>query len=118
MRRLCVSLIALLMILSLPLVKAAAGGNQPPSRELQGHVRNKAEVPLPDSVVYLKNARTMAVKTFITGKDGSFRFPALAPNVDYTVYAERKGKRSETKTLSQFDSRTTAVINLKIEAEP
>jgi len=38
----------------------------------------------------------------------------LAPNVDYEVHAEYKGARSDTKTLSSFDSRKEAIINLKI----
>ena len=58
---------------------------------------------------------TMAVKTFIVGQDGSYRFNALSPNVDYEVHAERNGKKSDAKTLSSFDSRKTAYINLKIK---
>ena len=40
--------------------------------------------------MYLANTRTRAVKTFIVGKDGMYRFPALSPNVDYEVYAQYK----------------------------
>jgi hypothetical protein len=65
--------------------------------------------------VYLKNSKTMAVKTFIAGQDGTYRFNALSPNVDYEVYAEHNGKKSDAKTLSSFDSRKTANIHLKIK---
>jgi hypothetical protein len=59
----------------------------------------------------------MAVKTFIVGPDGTYRFPALSPNVDYQVFAEYKGSKSDTKTLSSFDSRTNAAINLKVDVK-
>ena len=89
----------------------------PQTRTLTGMVSNEHGQPLSDSVVYLTNTRTMAVKTYIVGKDGAYRFPALSPNVDYQVYAQYQSRRSDTKTLSSFDSRPNAVINLRIEAK-
>jgi carboxypeptidase family protein len=83
-------------------------------RLLTGRVVDNADAALPDSVVYLANTRTRAVKTFIVGKDGMYRFPALSLNVDYEVYAQYKGSKSDTKTVSQFDTRPTVNINLKI----
>ena len=86
-------------------------------RLLTGRVVNKQDAPFPDSVVYLANTRTRAVKTFIVGKDGMYRFPALSPNVDYEVYAQYKDAKSDTKTVSQFDTRPTVNINLKIDTK-
>ncbi len=34
--------------------------------------------------------------------------------MDYDVYAEKDGQKSKTKTLSQFDDRDKANINLQI----
>jgi hypothetical protein len=84
-------------------------------RLLIGKVLDHADNPLPGSVVYLNNTRTQAVKTYIVGDDGSYRFPALSPNIDYMVYAQNKGRKSDTKTLSSFDSRTQVNIVLKID---
>ena len=84
-------------------------------RLLTGRVADKQDTPLPSSVVYLANTRTRAVKTFIVGPDGTYRFPALSPNVDYEVYAQYKDRKSDTKTVSQFDTRSTVNINLKID---
>ena len=84
-------------------------------RLLTGKVTDRQENPLPDAVVYLSNPRTRAVKTFIVGPDGTYRFPALSPNIDYEVYAQFKGKKSDTKTVSQFDNRQQVNINLKID---
>jgi len=87
-----------------------------PFRELTGQVMNKADAPLANVVVYLKNTKTLAVRTFITGADGNYRFPALDKNVDYDIFAEYQGKRSGAKTLSAFDSRDLVHINLRIDA--
>jgi hypothetical protein len=69
------------------------------------------------AVVYLSNTRTRAVKTFIAGQDGVYRFPALSPSIDYEVYAQFEGHKSDTKTMSQFDTRPTVNINLRIDTK-
>jgi hypothetical protein len=89
----------------------------PQTRTLTGMVSNQHGSPMGDSVVYLTNTRTMGVKTYIVGNDGMYRFPALSPNIDYQVYAQYQSRKSDTKTLSSFDSRPNAVINLKIEVK-
>lgn len=89
----------------------------PQTRTLTGMVSNQHGTPLSDSVVYLTDTRTMGVKTYIVGKDGVYRFPALSPNIDYQVYAQYQSRRSDTKTLSSFDSRPNAVINLRVEVK-
>jgi hypothetical protein len=116
--------LALGMLLVLVGVAAAAG---PPyfakkdkgdtGRLLTGRVVGHDDQPLANAVVYLSNTRTRAVKTFIVGTDGSYRFPALSPNIDYEVFAQYNGKKSDTKTVSQFDDRPTVNINLKIDAK-
>lgn len=85
------------------------------SRLLTGRVTDRDEGLLPNAVVYLSNTRTRAVKTYIVGQDGTYRFPSLSPNVDYEVYAQYNGKKSDTKTVSQFDNRLTVNINLKVD---
>jgi carboxypeptidase family protein len=94
---------------------AALSDKEPQVRTLTGAVVNQQEKPLSGAIVYLKNSKTMAVKTFIVGQDGAYRFNALSPNVDYEVHAEHNGKKSDAKTLSSFDSRKTAHIYLKIK---
>jgi len=89
--------------------KAQAG------RLLTGKVIDRQDGPLGDSVVYLSDTRTHAVKTYITGPDGAYHFPALSLNNDYEIYAQYKGKKSDTKTVSQFDNRQQVNINLRID---
>ena len=85
------------------------------SRTLTGKVLDKSDQPIHGAVVYLKNTKTLAIKSFFSQKDGAYRFPELALNLDYEVWAEKDGKKSDSKTLSQFDSRASANINLKID---
>ena len=83
-------------------------------RVLTGTVMDKNDTPIPNAVVYLKNEKTLNVRTFFAQKDGGYRFPQLERNVDYEVYAEIDGKRSDTKTVSQFDDRNAPHVNLRI----
>ena len=84
-------------------------------RLLFGKVLDPQDNPLPDAVVYVTNTRTHAVKTYIVGPDGTYRFPALSSAVDYEVYAQYKGKKSEAKALSQFDDRSQVYLSLKVD---
>jgi hypothetical protein len=84
-------------------------------RVLTGTVMDKNDQPIPNAVVYLKNEKTLNVRTFFGQKDGTYRFPQLERNVDYEVYAEIDGKRSDTKTVSQFDDRNAPHVNLRIK---
>jgi Carboxypeptidase regulatory-like domain len=88
---------------------------RPTSKMLSGSVLDKGDQPVPGAVVYLKNMKTLAIKSFFAQKDGSYRFPQLALNTDYEVYAEKDGKKSDVKTISQFDDRFSPTINLRID---
>jgi hypothetical protein len=86
-------------------------------RMLTGKVLDHHDNPLPNAIVYLSNTRTRAVKSYIIGADGAYHFPELSPNIDYEVYAQFKGLKSDTKTVSQFDDRKTVNIVLRIDTK-
>jgi len=86
-------------------------------RVLTGKVLDHQDSPVPNSIVYLTNTRTRNIKTYIVGKDGEYRFPALSPNIDYEVYAQYNGRKSDTKTVSQFDNRQVVNIVLRVDAK-
>jgi hypothetical protein len=94
----------------------SGGGSRGEGRSLIGRVFIGDDQPVQKAVVYLKNTKTLAVRSYITEPDGSYRFPALAPNVDYEIFAEFEGAHSDTKTLSAFDSRKQANITLRIHS--
>ena len=84
-------------------------------RLLFGKVLDPQDNPLADAVVYVTNTRNRAVKTYIVGADGTYRFPALSSGVDYEVYAQYKGKKSDTKSVSQFDDRSQVYLDLRVD---
>jgi hypothetical protein len=114
-RILLASLLALALLAALP--SYAKDKDTTPGRLLTGKVIDKQDEPVANAVVYVTDTRTRAVKTFIVGPDGSYRFPALAANVDYEVYAQLNGKSSDTKRMSQFDDRKLVNIVLKIDVK-
>ena len=85
-------------------------------RLLYGKVLDQQDNPVVNSIVYLTNSRTHAVKTYIVGQDGTYRFPGLS-NVDYEVYAQINGRKSDTKSVSQFDDRSQVYVDLKINTQ-
>ena len=90
--------------------------DKPVGRLLYGKVLDGSDNPLSDAVVYVTNTRTRAVKTYIVGKDGAYRFPALSTAVDYEVYAQFNNHKSDTKSVSQFDDRSQVYLVLKVDA--
>ena len=57
------------------------------------------------------------IKSFITEKDGGYRFHNLTPNIDYEIYAEYQGQKSGAKTLSSFDNRNNVTLNIRIDVK-
>jgi len=106
---------ALLVILGAVAGVAADKKEKVVGRLLYGKVLDPRDNPLPDAVVYLTNTRNRAVKTYIVGQDGTYRFPALSTATDYEVYAQYKGRKSDTKSVSQFDDRSQVYLDLKID---
>jgi hypothetical protein len=84
-------------------------------RTVQGVVSAPDDSPIVGAVVYLKNTKTLQVRSFITQEHGAYFFHGLSPDVDYELRAENKGASSPTKTLSSFDSRKAANLDLKIK---
>ena len=89
-------------------------GGADDERLLLGKVLDRQDNPVADAVVYVSDVRTHAVKTYIVGPQGTYRFPGLAMT-DYEVYADYKGHKSDTKSVSQFDDRPQVYIDLKIQ---
>jgi hypothetical protein len=85
------------------------------TRTVTGQVVNKAGDPIVKAVVYLKDVKTLQVRTTFTSDSGAFHFSGLNPNIDYQVHAESDGVSSPVKTISSFDSRKQVNISLKIQ---
>jgi len=104
-------------VLAAPAPQFGRSSKEDKTRLLTGKVLDSGENPLPNAVVYLTNTHTRAVKTYIVGEDGAYRFPALQPSIDYEVYAQYNNRKSGTKTVSQFDDRSQVYISLKVNTK-
>jgi hypothetical protein len=84
-------------------------------RSVQGAVRDNTDQLVEGAVVKLKDTKTLRVRSFITQKDGVYRFHGLSTNVDYQIWADHQDMTTDQRTLSVFDSRRQAVVNLKLD---
>ena len=112
-----VILLACALLVTLSAVSSASPDkkDKPVGRLLFGKVLDGQDNPIPDAVVYVTNTRTRTVKTYIVGPDGTYRFPALSTAVDYEIYAQYKGRKSDTKSVGQFDDRAQVYLDLKVK---
>jgi len=94
---------------------AAKKGEDQNVRTVQGTVFDANDAAVNGAVVQLKNTKTLQIRSFITKENGAYYFHGLSPDVDYELKADdNRGASSPTKTLSSFDSRKEAVLNLKL----
>jgi hypothetical protein len=87
------------------------------TRSVQGTVADTTGKPVEGAVVQLKDTKTLQIRSFITKADGLYHFHGLSSNVDYELRADYQGSSSSNKTLSSFDDRKQAVVNLKLDAK-
>jgi Carboxypeptidase regulatory-like domain len=111
--RLCCLPLTLLLLAGLAAAQDAKHEAQ--LRTVRGVVMDKSESPIPSGVVFLKNTRSNAVRSYISDDQGNYRFSGLDPNADYEIHAEKDGATSPTRTVSSFDSKKDLVLNLKID---
>lgn len=107
---------ATLAMLGITLMAALPGfAQKTQTRSVQGSVTATDDRPVNGAVVYLKNTKSLQIRSFFTQKDGAYYFHDLSPDIDYQLKAEYNGEASASHTLSSFDSRKLATINLKLD---
>jgi len=84
-------------------------------KTVRGVVLDKSDNPVQSAVVFLKDTRSNQVRSNITNDQGEYRFSGLDPNAEYELYAEKEGAKSQTRSISSFESRTDIVLNLKLQ---
>ena len=109
-------LVALIAVAAAPLWAQGKGKEKQDLtvRSVEGTVSDSGGQLVDGAVVHLKNTKTLQIRSFITRSEGTYSFHGLSTNVDYELRAEYQGAASDTRTLSVFDPRRKAVINLKL----
>ena len=114
--RLCLVACILNLGVSVLLQPGAAAQNlAATARTIQGKVFAPSGSATAGAVVYLKDLKSLEIKTFISGQDGGYRFGQLSTQDDYQLWAEAGGHKSKNKNISSFDSKKSFEINLHIE---
>ena len=106
---------AFLFLIAAPL-SALAQKNAPRNRIAEGKVVNKDGGPVGGAVVYLKNSRSNAIRTFIADEQGQYRFGELSQDTDYEIWAESNTVRSKSRQISSFDNENKFYFVLKVNA--
>ena len=84
-------------------------------RSVQGVVTDASGHPVDRAVVQLKDTKSLQIRSFITKDDGGYYFNGLSTDIDYELKADFEGASSRTKTLSSFDDRKQAIVNLELK---
>lgn len=90
-------------------------GRDPNIRNVSGVVSLPDGSPAVGAVVQLKNLKTLQIRSFIAREDGKYLFQNLSTSIDYELIASYDGMESPKRTLTIFDTRLDAVVNLKLE---
>lgn len=115
-----IAVTALTISLALPVGVALLQGTAahaqrgPVQRVAEGTVQGKDGAIVKGAVVYLKDTRSLAVKSYVSNDSGYFHFTQLNPDTDYEIWAEHEGTRSKNKSISSFDSRKSFNFTLKL----
>lgn len=117
MKRLMLAIAMILAVTVVPSPAQKKGKEDTTTRSVQGTVTDATDNIVEGAVVKLKDTKTLQVRSFITKGDGNYHFHGLNPDIDYELRADYQQSESNNRTLSSFDSRRTAIINLKLEAK-
>ena len=114
MRRTWLVMLAGLLLVCAATAFAQGKKGETQNRSVQGAVTSASDAPVAGAVVQLKNTKSLEIRSFITTNNGTYQFQGLNPDIDYELKADYQGASSGTKTLSSFDTRKQATINLKL----
>lgn len=71
--------------------------------------------PIPGAIVLLRDTKTLQIRSYIAGRDGTYHFFGLNTDVNYELRAETNEMTSPSKLVSVFNSRKLVKLNLKVK---
>lgn len=84
-------------------------------RVVYGFVVDDGSGPVSGARVFLKYLKNKSIRSYTTAADGKFRFTQVNMAEDYELWAEKDGKKSAVKTVSQWDARKEFEADLKLK---
>ena len=84
-------------------------------RAVFGFVVDADSKPVAGATVFLKYLKTKSIRSYTAQADGKFRFTQVNMAEDYELWAEKEGKKSAVKTVSQWDARKEFECDLKLK---
>ena len=115
MKRLIVAAMLMFAVAAVPVgTTAMADTRGPAQRVVTGRIVDEHDQPVANAVVYLKDTRSLTVKSYLAAPDGTYRFGQLSATTDYELWAEAGGRKSKTKSISSYDTKNDFHIDLKI----
>ncbi|MDE3196168.1 MAG: carboxypeptidase regulatory-like domain-containing protein [Acidobacteriota bacterium] len=107
--------LSILLLTAALMMALGQKGKAPVERSVTGVVTDAGGQAVPGAQVLLKNMKTLQVRSFIAKEKGEYFFNGLSTDVDYELRAQAQGHSSSPHTLSTFDSRKEATINLQLK---
>ena len=90
---------------SLPAYALVQKHVQPTERIVEGTVVGDGGQPLSNVVVFLKDEKTLFIKSYLTDAQGHFKFSQLSLSTDYDLWAKKGSTQSKSKHISPFNDK-------------
>ena len=84
-------------------------------RTVSGTVLTTGSEPVSGATVFLRNEKTKTIRSFDSLANGHFHFAQVDMSIDFDLWAEKDGKKTETKTVSSWDARKDFISDLKFK---
>jgi hypothetical protein len=98
-------------LLSPPLARAQNLGQ----RVVIGTVVDPSSTPVSGATVFLKDLKSKSIRSFTSDPTGKFRFTQVNMAEDHELWAEKDGRKSAVKTVSEWDARKEFETELKLK---
>ena len=84
-------------------------------RVVTGIVTDANSALIVGATVFLKQIKNKTIRSYTSDAKGQFRFTQVNMAEDFELWAEKDGKKSQTKTVSSWDSRKEFSTELKMK---
>jgi hypothetical protein len=84
-------------------------------RAVSGYVVDADSKPVAGATVFLRYIKNKSIRSFTTEAGGRFRFTQVNMAEDHELWAEKDGRKSPVKTVSQWDARKEFETELKLK---